>query len=142
MGLAESGEMYLETIYVLNKKSDSVRSIDVCEYMGYSKPSVSRAVGILKNDGYITVDKGGYIELTSSGRQIAKKIYVLFSKNMESLRTCLLADRHMSDEGLATQLRTEIKKSRLFFSKKIVDELLDLTIDFAYSSAEHISSTL
>jgi hypothetical protein len=53
---------------------------------------------------------------------------------MENLRTCLLADKYMTDEGLATQLRTEIKKSRLVFSKKIVDELLDLTIDFAYSS--------
>jgi hypothetical protein len=53
---------------------------------------------------------------------------------MENLRTCLLADKNMTDEGLATQLRTEIKKSRLVFSKKIVDELLDLTIDFAYSS--------
>ena len=68
-------------------------------------------------------------------KEIAKRIYVLFSKNMENLRTCLLADRHMTDEGLATQLRTEIKKSRLVFSKKIVDELLELTIDFAYSSA-------
>ena len=67
-------------------------------------------------------------------QEIAQKIYVLFSKNMENLRTCLLADGHMTDEGLATQLRTEIKKSRLVFSKKIVDELLDLTIDFAYSS--------
>ena len=56
--------MYLETIYVLNKKSDSVRSIDVCEYMGYSKPSVSRAVGLLKNGGYILVDKDGFISLT------------------------------------------------------------------------------
>lgn len=67
-------------------------------------------------------------------KDIAKKIYVLFAKNMENLRTCLLADRYMSDEGLATQLRTEIRKSRLVFSKKIVDDLLALTIDFAYST--------
>lgn len=72
-------------------------------------------------------------------KEVAKRIYVLFSKNMESLRTCLLANRHMSDEELATQLRTEIKKSRLMFSKKVVDELLDLTIDFAYSSIYMIS---
>ena len=54
MAIKESGEMYLETIYLLNQKSDSVRSIDVCEYMGYSKPSVSRAVNLLKNNGFIT----------------------------------------------------------------------------------------
>lgn len=69
-----------------------------------------------------------------SQKEMAKKIYVLFSKNMEDLRTCLLANKHMSDERLATQLRAEIKKARLIFPKKVVDELLDLTIDFAYSS--------
>lgn len=74
MSIQESGEMYLESILVLSGKG-AVRSIDICEYMNYSKPSVSRAVGILKKDGYITVDKGGYIELTDSGREIAQKIY-------------------------------------------------------------------
>ena len=71
----ESGEMYLESIYVLTQKSDSVRSIDVCDYMGYSKPSVSRAVGLLKKDGHITVDGKGYITLTDSGRKIAETIF-------------------------------------------------------------------
>ena len=71
----ESGEMYLETIYVLSQKSDSVRSIDICEYMGYSKPSVSRAVGLLKKDGHITVDGKGYISLTRSGLKIAQNIF-------------------------------------------------------------------
>ena len=74
MSIQESGEMYLESILVLSGKG-AVRSIDIVEYMNYSKPSVSRAVGILKNDGYITVDKGGYIELTERGREIAQKIY-------------------------------------------------------------------
>jgi len=74
VSIQESGEMYLESILVLSGKG-AVRSIDICEYMNYSKPSVSRAVGILKKDGYITVDKSGYIELTSSGYEIAKKIY-------------------------------------------------------------------
>ncbi|MBO5439397.1 MAG: metal-dependent transcriptional regulator [Clostridia bacterium] len=74
MSIQESGEMYLESILVLSGKG-AVRSIDIVEYMNYSKPSVSRAVGILKKDGYITVDKSGYIELTSSGREIAQKIY-------------------------------------------------------------------
>lgn len=74
MSLQESGEMYLESILVLSRKGP-VRSIDIVEYMNYSKPSVSRAVGILRDGGYITVDKNGYIELTEAGRNIALKIY-------------------------------------------------------------------
>ena len=75
MHLQESGEMYLETIYLLSKNSDSVRSIDVCEKMGFSKPSVSRAVKLLKEGEYLTVDKDGYLHLTESGLAVAKKIY-------------------------------------------------------------------
>jgi Mn-dependent DtxR family transcriptional regulator len=75
MHIQESGEMYLETILILSKKSSLVRSIDVCEHMGYSKPSVSRAIGILREAEYITVDKNGHIELTDSGRAVAEKIY-------------------------------------------------------------------
>lgn len=75
MHLQESGEMYLETIYVLTRKSSTVRSIDVGEHMGFSKPSVSRAVGLLKEGGYITVDNDGYLHLTDEGLDIAHKIY-------------------------------------------------------------------
>ncbi len=75
MHLQESGEMYLETVYILTQKSDSVRSIDICEYMGYSKPSVSRAIGLLKNGGYITVDGKGYITLTEEGTAVALKMF-------------------------------------------------------------------
>ena len=75
MHIQESGEMYLETIHVLAQKNGHVRSIDISEHMGYSKPSVSRAVGLLKNGGYITVDKDGFIALTESGTEVAKKIY-------------------------------------------------------------------
>ena len=75
MGIHESGEMYLETIHVLLKKNGAVRSIDISEHMGYSKPSVSRAVGLLKQGGYILVDKNGYIQLTESGIRVAEKIY-------------------------------------------------------------------
>ena len=75
MPIQESGEMYLETIYVLSKNGTSVRSIDVSEHMGYSKPSVSRAIGILRNGGYIDVDKSGFITLTDSGRERAEKIF-------------------------------------------------------------------
>lgn len=75
MHIQESGEMYLETIHVLHQEKGHVRSIDISEHMGYSKPSVSRAVGLLKNGGYITVDKDGYITLTDSGMAVAQKIY-------------------------------------------------------------------
>ena len=75
MRLQESGEMYLETILTLSKNQPNVRSIDISEEMGYSKPSVSRAVGLLKTGGYIEVDKDGYITLTPSGLEIAEKIY-------------------------------------------------------------------
>lgn len=75
MQLQESGEMYLETIYVLSKTNSAVRSIDVCEHMGFSKPSVSRAIGLLKSGGYVTVDKDGHLSLTPSGEEVAKKIY-------------------------------------------------------------------
>ena len=75
MGVRESGEMYLEAILVLSKQNGFVRSIDVSEYLGYSKPSVSRAMGILKNGEYNVVDKDGSITLTEKGREIAEKIY-------------------------------------------------------------------
>ena len=75
MKLLESGEMYLETIYVLKQERSAVRSIDICEHMGFSKPSVSRAVGLLRTGGYITVDDSGYISLTDTGREVAEKIY-------------------------------------------------------------------
>lgn len=75
MHLQESGEMYLETIYILSKKNSGVRSIDVCMYMNYSKPSVSRAVGILKQGGYLEMDGDGYLTLTETGLEIASKIY-------------------------------------------------------------------
>ena len=73
--LKESGQMYLETIYVLSLKSSAVRSLDVAQHMGFSKPSVSRAVGILKNNGYLLMDKDGYLTLTPEGRRIGEKIY-------------------------------------------------------------------
>ena len=75
MAIYESGEMYLETIHVLLQKNGAVRSVDISEYMNYSKPSVSRAVGLLKKDGYIAIDSDGYITLTDSGAALAHKIY-------------------------------------------------------------------
>lgn len=75
MHLQESGEMYLETIYILSEKNREVRSMDIAEYRNFSKPSVSRAVGLLKAGNYITVDKDGFITLTESGKEVAVKIY-------------------------------------------------------------------
>ncbi len=75
MRLQESGEMYLETIYVLSREMNIVRSIDVVEHMGYSKPSVSRAVSLLKQGGYLIMEENGNLLLTDSGREIGEKIY-------------------------------------------------------------------
>lgn len=74
MALQESGEMYLETILILSQKNSYVRSVDISEHMGYSKPSVSRAVSVLKAGNYITVDDDGHIHLTDSGLEVAQKI--------------------------------------------------------------------
>ena len=75
MHIQESGEMYLETILVLSRERDQVRSIDVCEHMGYSKPSVSRAIGLLKSGGYVHMDQHGHLTLTETGLEIATKMY-------------------------------------------------------------------
>jgi Mn-dependent DtxR family transcriptional regulator len=75
MRLQESGEMYLETIFRLTQTKNRVRAIDVCQEMGYSKPSVSRAMGLLKDGGFITADADGYLHLTETGLEAAKKTY-------------------------------------------------------------------
>ena len=74
MALQESGEMYLETILILSRKNEQVRSVDISEHMGYSKPSVSRAMGLLKKDGFIIVEREGFIHLTDKGLALAEKI--------------------------------------------------------------------
>ncbi len=88
MNIQESGEMYLETIYVLSSQKGTVRAIDICEHMGYSKPSVSRAMGILKKEELITVDPSGHIFLTEKGREIAESMYerhTIISRFLEML---------------------------------------------------------
>lgn len=75
MSLHESGQMYLETIYVLSQKTGAVRSLDVAEYMGYSKPSVSRAVSLLKKENYIVMDSDGHLNLTETGKAVAETIF-------------------------------------------------------------------
>lgn len=75
MSIKESGEMYLETIYILSKSKSSVRSIDVAEYMNFSRASVSRGIGLLKKQDFILMDRDGYITLTDGGLKTAEKIY-------------------------------------------------------------------
>lgn len=75
MHLQESAEMYIETIYLLSRQNGFVRSIDVAEHMGYSKPSVSRAVAMLKQNGYLDVQQDHYLHLTEKGVEVAQKIF-------------------------------------------------------------------
>ena len=93
MHLQESGEMYLETILILSQRQPVVRSVDVAEYMGFSKPSVSRAVSLLKQGEYITVEKDGFLWLTEAGRELAEKIY-----ERHQVLTALLKQFGVSDE--------------------------------------------
>ncbi len=96
MSVHESGEMYLEAILVLSRKSGFVRAIDVSEYLGYSKPSVSRAMGLLRQGEYIVVESDGAITLTDSGRAIAEKIY-----ERHTFLTALLVKIGVSEETAA-----------------------------------------
>ena len=112
MHLQESGEMYLETILLLSKRNPRVRSIDVGEYMGFSKPSVSRAIGLLKSGGYVNMDKDGYLTLTDAGAEVARKIYerhellsgfltaLGVSEETASADACKI-EHHISDESFA-----------------------------------------
>lgn len=121
MALQESGEMYIETIYVLSKKNQSVRAIDVCEYMGYSKPSVSRAVKILRENGYITVDGAANLLLTDKGLEVAESMYqrhTILTGFLESLgvdaetaaKDACKIEHVISEESfLAIKKRTESK---------------------------------
>ena len=112
MPLQESGEMYLETILLLSKKNPRVRSIDVGEHMGFSKPSFSRAIGLLKSGGYVNMDKDGYLTLTDAGEEVAQKIYerhellsgfliaLGVSEKTASADACKI-EHHISDESFA-----------------------------------------
>ncbi len=112
MQLQESGEMYLETIFILTNEKSPVRSIDVCEYMGFSKPSVSRAIGLLKSGGYVNVDECGYLSLTDAGLMVAEKMYDrhrLLTSFLVSLgvseqtaqRDACKIEHHISDESFS-----------------------------------------
>ena len=96
VAIQESGEMYLETILILSRKGP-VRSIDVSEYMGYSKPSVSRAVSLLKSGGYLTMEENGFLHLTELGQELAEKIYDRHTTLTEALLS-LGVDRESASE--------------------------------------------
>ena len=111
--MQESGEMYLETIYVLSKKSSVVRGIDVSEYMGFSKPSVSRAIGLLKKDGLAVTDEFGHIKLTEAGEEKARRIY-----ERHTVLSRLLIDLGVSEQtAVDDACRIEHDISRESFDK-------------------------
>ncbi len=120
MRLLESGEMYLETIYVLSKKGGSVRSVDVGEYMGYSKPSVSRAVSILKKNGYVVMNEDSSLALTEEGRALAEKIYERHDVITEFL-VKLGVDRETAAED-ACKMEHDISDTTLSAIRRYLEE--------------------
>ena len=113
--------MYLESILVLSKKNAAVRSIDVVEYMGVSKPSVSRAIGLLKNGGYVNMDKDGHLTLTEAGLEVASKIY-----ERHELITGFLTSLGVSEETAANdacRIEHHISDESFEAIKKYVEDL-------------------
>ena len=104
--MKESGEMYLETIHYLTKQGKDVRAIDVGEHMGFSKPSVSRAMKILKQNEYITIDKDGFILLTETGLQVAEKIYERHT-TLTAVLSALGVDDETAEEDACRKLLRE-----------------------------------
>ena len=120
MNLQESGEMYLESILVLSKKKDRVRSIDVVEYMGFSKPSVSRAIRLLRGGGYVNMDADVYLTLTEAGLEVASKIY-----ERHSLLSSFLISLGVSEETAdadACKIEHHISDESFAAIKQYVDE--------------------
>ena len=120
MKLLESGQMYLETIYVLSRERRSVHSIDVSEHMGYSKPSVSRAIGLLRSGGYVEMADDGALTLTESGLAVAKKIYERHTI-LTAFLVSLGVDRETAAED-ACKMEHDISDATLEALKKFVDK--------------------
>ena len=119
MSLHESGEMYLETIFVLTREKPLVRAIDVGEHMGFSKPSVSRAIGLLKKDGYVTVAENGGLELTKDGREVAEKIYLRHTMLTQFL-TAIGVDQNTAAED-ACKIEHAISDTTFLAMKNYLD---------------------
>ena len=126
MKLHASGEDYLEAILMLQKKSGMVRSVDLARHMGFSKPSISHAVGVLRDGGFLTVDKDGFLHLTDIGREIAEKIYERHRFFTEQLvaagvdhdllpdrrRARRLPDRTRNQRGILSEIERRFKEGR------------------------------
>lgn len=123
MAIQESGEMYLETILILSQKMDNVHAIDVGKYMGYSKPSVSRAMGILKEGGFIKVADSGAITLTDAGKKKAESVYERHNVISEllmmigvseetAIEDACKAEHYISDETFAALKKFYTEKNR------------------------------
>jgi Mn-dependent DtxR family transcriptional regulator len=121
MHLQESGEMYLETIYTLTRERASVRSIDVCEHMGFSKPSVSRAIGLLKSGGFVQVDAKGYLTLTAQGEEVAKRTFDRH-RLLKEVFVRLGVDEAVADAD-ACKIEHHISDQTMEALKKHLDEL-------------------
>ena len=119
MHLQESGEMYLETILVLSKKLKDVRSLDVAEYRSFSKPSVSRAVKLLRDGGYLTVDENGYLHLTQVGEEVAEKIYMRHTA-LKKLLISLGVDEETASQD-ACKMEHDISDTTLEAIKKYLE---------------------
>ncbi|MFA0814373.1 MAG: metal-dependent transcriptional regulator [Anaerofustis sp.] len=98
MNIYESGENYLETILILEKRNGAVRSIDIANELGFSKPSVSRAMSLFRSDGLITVTEEGHIHLTDKGMQIAREVYERHNTISDFLVSALKVDRKTADQ--------------------------------------------
>ena len=122
MPLHESGEMYLETIYVLTREKPAVRAIDVGEHMGFSKPSVSRALSLLKKGGYVIADENGYLALTKEGLDVAEKIYRRHTMLTQFL-TAIGVDRETAATD-ACKIEHAISDSTFVAMKRYLDEHL------------------
>ncbi len=123
MQIQESGEMYLETILMLSRSQPHVRAIDIGEHMGFSKPSVSRAVGLLKKGHFITVDQDGHITLTEIGRELAEKIYERHTV-ITKLLTHLGVDPEIAAED-ACKLEHAFSDTSFAAIKRFADRLPD-----------------
>ena len=121
MNLRESGEMYLETIYLLKKQKGLIRAIDIGEYMGYSKPSISRAVSLLKQGNFITVSKEGYIELTKAGEEVAQKIFARHTILTEFLISIGVSERTATED--ACKIEHDLSDETFLALKSFVDAL-------------------
>ena len=125
MHLQESGEMYLETVYLLSKKKANVRSIDICDEMGFSKPSVSRAVSLLRSGGYLNMDKDGYLTLTEFGLEVAERMYERHEL-LTSLLVSLGVPREIA-EGDACKIEHHISRESFEAIKKHLDSTKNTT---------------